>query len=192
MDVGIRKKHQKHILTKAPIIRLMPNAVTHILIPIILIDLIRDYKLKNKRILTNKHILLCGIGGILPDMDVAFGLVMTILTGSSPMAFHRTYTHSLFAPLLLLIITAILHYKNKKEPFKISLMITIGYIIHLFLDAILIDSIMPFYPLSTAKWGLNIITGDEFGTTLMLGLDTVILLAWLIHEQIKHKIIDYI
>ncbi len=170
----------------------MPNAVTHILIPIILIDLIRDYKLKNKRVLTNKHILLCGIGGILPDLDVALGLVMTALTGSSPMAFHRTLTHSIFIPLTLLAITAILHYKKKKEPFKISLMITIGYIIHLLLDFLLIDSIMLFYPLSTAKWGLNLITGDDFGTTLMLALDTVILLAWLIHEQVKHKIIDYI
>jgi len=115
-----------------------------------------------------------------------------MVNGSSPMIFHRTITHSLFIPLALTI-TAIAAWKlNRKELSKIIIMITFGYASHLVLDFLLIESIMPFYPLSTEKFGLNIIKGDDFGTTLMLALDTVILLAWLIHEQIKHRITDYI
>ncbi len=170
----------------------MPNAATHILIPIILADIVRDYRMKDKKYFTNKHILLCGIGGILPDLDVAVGLVMSLFTGSSPMIFHRTITHSIFIPLILLVMTAVLKHLGKKEAYKAGIMITAGYVIHLMLDFLLIDYIMPFYPFSTVKMGLNIIKADSFGTTLMLGLDTVILLAWLIHEQIKHRIIDYI
>lgn len=170
----------------------MPNAATHILIPIILIDLIRDYILKDKKSITMNHLLLAGIGGILPDIDVAFGLVMTMLNGSSPMIFHRTITHSILIPLALSIAALAAYKLNKKDAYKIILMITIGYVSHLLLDFLLIESIMPFYPLSTEKFGLNIIKGDNFGTTLMLALDTVILLAWLIHEQIKHRITDYI
>lgn len=170
----------------------MPNAATHILIPIIIIDLIRDYVLKDKESITTNHLLIVGIAGILPDIDVAFGLIMTMLNGSSPMIFHRTITHSLFIPLALAIATVAAYKLNKKEAGKITLMITIGYASHLLLDFLLIESIMPFYPLSTEKFGLNIIRGDDFGTTTMLALDTVILLAWLIHEQIKHRITDYI
>lgn len=170
----------------------MPNAVTHILIPIIVMDLLRDYKLKDKKSISTNHILLCGIGGILPDIDVAFGLVMTALNGTSPWIFHRTITHSLFIPLLFLMIATTYNHFKKEKTSKIFLMIAFGYLIHLILDFLLMGSLMPFYPLSTAKMGLNIISGDTVGTTLMMALDTVILLGWLIHEQIKHRISDYI
>ena len=170
----------------------MPNAATHILIPIIIMDLIRDYKLKDKKIITTNHLLLCGIGGILPDIDVAFGLLMTMINGASPWIFHRTITHTLFIPLLLLVIATTYNYFNKEKTSKIFLMISFGYLMHIILDFLLIETIMPFYPISTAKIGLNIISGNDIGITLMMALDTVILLVWLIHEQIKHRISDYI
>lgn len=169
----------------------MPNAVTHILIPIILVDLIRDYRLKDKNYITTNHLLIAGIAGMLPDIDVAFGLVLTFINGSSPMIFHRLITHSLLIPALLLIMAMTAHYTKRLETYKILLMLTIGITIHLILDFLLIGSIMPLYPFSTKEIGLNLTTGNTAGV-LMLALDTIILLAWLIHEQLKHRIIDYI
>lgn len=169
----------------------MPNAVTHILIPIILVDLIRDYKLKDKNYLTTNHLLIAGIAGMLPDIDVAFGLLLTFINDSSPMIFHRLITHSLIIPALLLIATIVAHYMKRHDTYKVTLMITIGYTIHLILDFLLIGTLMPFYPFSTIEIGLNITTGQTAGV-LMLALDTIILLAWLIHEQLRHRIIDYI
>ena len=48
----------------------MPLAVTHILVPIILMDLLRDHILKRNKIITNKNVLLAGLGGLFPDIDL--------------------------------------------------------------------------------------------------------------------------
>lgn len=170
----------------------MPNAAAHILIPMILMSLIRKYRLKDKMSITNRHILFCGIGGILPDIDVLAGLIMSLVNGSSPMMYHRMATHSIIIPVLLSVVVFALYTQKKKELGKIFLMVTIGYSIHLMLDFALIGKVMLFYPLSATKFGLNIIQGNEIGKTLMMGLDTLLLLVWFIHMHIKDKIKDYV
>lgn len=49
----------------------MPLAVTHVLLTIILVDLFRDYIMKNhKKYLTLHTIMIAGIAGLLPDIDI--------------------------------------------------------------------------------------------------------------------------
>ena len=75
----------------------MPLAVTHILIPIILIDLFRDHILKKKGVITNKHVLLAGLAGLFPDIDLP---ICYLLMGG--VNVHRLYTHNIWLPILFL------------------------------------------------------------------------------------------
>jgi hypothetical protein len=72
----------------------MPFAVTHILTPMILLDFLRDnvFKIK-KQLLSNNYILLAGLSGLLPDIDMLsplFGLPN----------LHGAITHSILFPLV--------------------------------------------------------------------------------------------
>jgi len=52
----------------------MPQAVTHILVPILLVAIFRDFylKKKSKRHFPLHYVFLAGIGGILLDIDIIF------------------------------------------------------------------------------------------------------------------------
>lgn len=85
---------------------------------------------------------------ILPDLDEYSS---TISKKLRPLAFvtkllfkHRGIFHSIFIPILL---SSILFSINK----IISLAILTGYISHLFLDALTIKGITPFFPISDKK-----------------------------------------
>jgi len=49
----------------------MPQAVTHILAPILLVSIFRDFCLrkKDKKHFSLHYVLIAGLGGILPDID---------------------------------------------------------------------------------------------------------------------------
>lgn len=167
----------------------MPNAVAHILIPIILLDLYRDYIAKKKFQL--KYIMLAGVGGILPDIDVVVYWILHALFGVTLSEVHRTFSHTLFAPAALLIIAAVT-YKFSKEIFWAINAINFGYITHLILDFALSGTIMPLYPLSTARYGLNLIPQTELGSTIIVGIDAILLTIWLIYDFSKHNIKEFI
>ena len=40
--------------------------------------------------------------------------------------------------------------------------------------------------------GLGLIPNNELGQNIIVGLDAVLLIIWLVHEQVEHKIRDYI
>ena len=52
----------------------MPYAVTHVLVAIILAEIIRDYIVKDKKKFPLHYILIAGIAGLLPDVDVVFDI----------------------------------------------------------------------------------------------------------------------
>ena len=62
---------------------------------------------------------------------------------------------------------------------------------HLTLDGFLSGSIRPFYPFSEFVFNLNLI-GDSFQGTLFTGIDAILLVIWLVHEELNHRISDYI
>ncbi len=167
----------------------MPNAVAHILTPILILAIYRDYIAKKKFPL--KYILLAGIGGILPDIDVVIYWILNAFT-SVPLTYvHRAFSHTLLVPAALLIIAAIA-YKLSKTAFWTTIALTFGYVIHLTLDFLLTGTVKLFYPISSTAYGLELIPKTELGSTIVLGIDAILLTVWLIYDFSKHNIKDFI
>ena len=57
----------------------MPQSVTHVLISIILLSLFRDYCVKNKKTFPLHYVLIGGLAGLLPDLDVALFMFLDFL-----------------------------------------------------------------------------------------------------------------
>ncbi len=176
----------------------MPLAVTHIIIAIILADLYRDYivQKKDRKNFTLHTVMIAGIAGLLPDIDVPLEMVFRIFGAAPPEIFqHGGITHTPFFGLIFLIPA---FYFISKKNHKVALyfyMITFGILLHLFLDFILgggrWEGIMLFWPISDMAFKIHIIKDFNIGN-LPAALDALILLAWLYHEEAKHKIKDFI
>ncbi|MAG52476.1 MAG: hypothetical protein CMH62_00765 [Nanoarchaeota archaeon] len=170
----------------------MPLAVTHVLIPLILADIYRDHIAKKK---FNLHyVVIAGIAGLLPDIDVGVFWLVSIFRDVGLNEIHRTFTHSLVFPAIFLVLAFLfrnIEWKNLKLKY-VFLAITFGVLIHLILDGILSGTIMPFYPFSFISFGVNLVPHDKFGGTFFTGLDAILLVVWLVHEELNHKISDYI
>lgn len=162
----------------------MPYAVTHVLIALIVADLISHY---TKYKLKLYHILICGIAGLIPDLDVIVYWFLYFVAGISWDEVHRLFSHTLLLPAAFFI----LRYVFKKARIIFN-MLALGTFIHLVLDFTLSGFIRPFYPLSKLTLGLNIISKSEFGISILLSLDAIILVLWLWHEVKKHEIKDFI
>ncbi|MBI5872247.1 metal-dependent hydrolase [archaeon] len=168
----------------------MPLAVTHMLFAIVVADIIRDYILKDKRRFSLLFVLIAGIGGLLPDLDIAVFWIISLFKQVALSEVHRIYTHTLFLPIAFFILCLL--FRKKRFLKMLFLMLALGSFIHLFLDGILSGLIAPLFPFSSWQLGLNLVPWEMFGGTFYGGLDALILTAWLIHEYLKHNIKDYI
>lgn len=168
----------------------MPQAVVHVLFTIIAIDLFRDYIIKDKKKIPLSFVFIGGIAGLLPDADIPIYWLLNNFLGIQVEWFHRTITHSLFFPLMFFIIAMIFLMINKRYSILFAI-ITFGVSFHIFLDYAFAGYIMPFYPLSTTTYGLDILTKTGL-IAIMPGLDAIVLLLWLWHEEVTHKISDFI
>jgi len=164
----------------------MPFAVTHILVPIIFVDLIRDHFLKiKKQFLPNRYILLAGISGLLPDIDM-----LPVLFGMPNL--HGTITHSIVFPIVFLVGFLISYYFKKRRTHKIFLMLFIGFSIHIILDGIFSDHITLFFPFVFDRYGLNLIGPLGSWFDLYAAMDAILLFLWFIHEELEHNISEYL
>ena len=164
----------------------MALAVTHILIVIVLLDLFRHYVFKKEKF-PRYLLVIGGIAGLLPDIDIPLGWVFSLLTGST-VNFHGTFTHSIFFPVIFLIVGVFLHYKKKMKWAKICYVISAGLIMHTSLDCL-------FGGYKTFLWPLAVNTGfcPQWGlSNYAQSIDAIILVAWLVHEEIHNRIRDYI
>ncbi|HLG23995.1 MAG TPA: metal-dependent hydrolase [Candidatus Nanoarchaeia archaeon] len=168
----------------------MPKAVVHILFTIIALDLFRDHVLKNKRSLPLHYVFIGGIAGLLPDIDVPLFWLLNGFLGLDVPFFHRMFTHTISFGLIFAILSLVF-YDLSKNASKILAIVSFGVFFHIFLDWFFIGTIMPFYPFSTAQLGLDIFGRLEL-PLLMDGLEAVVLLWWLWHEEKTHKISDFI
>ncbi|MDP7180677.1 MAG: metal-dependent hydrolase [Candidatus Woesearchaeota archaeon] len=168
----------------------MPQAVVHVLFTIIVIDLFRDYVIKNKRSIPLLFVFIGGVAGLLPDADIPVYWLFKNILGIQVEWFHRTITHSLFFPLMFLAI-ALIFLSVSKKYFILFAIISFGTGFHIFLDYVFSGYIMPFYPFSTATYGLDLFTKTGF-VAIANGVDAIVLLLWLWHEEVRHKISDFI
>lgn len=167
----------------------MPQAVVHVLFTIIAIDLFRDHILKDKHKLPLHYVFIGGVAGLLPDIDVPLFWLLQLIGINVPF-FHRAFTHTFLFILVFLFISLIYFDLNKKVS-KLFAVITFGVAFHVILDWIFAGSITPFYPFSDASYGLNLI--GRFNLPLLSeGIEAIVLLLWLWHEEKTHKISDFI
>ena len=168
----------------------MPQAVVHVLFTIIALDLFRDHFLKNKRNMPLHYVFIGGIAGLLPDIDVPLFWVLNNFLGIDIPWFHRIFTHTFLFIFIFLIISLIYFDFNRKAS-KIFAVITFGVTFHIFLDWLLVGGLAPFYPFSDAVYGMNLV--GKLGLPLAAeGLEAIVLLWWLWHEEKTHKISDFI
>jgi len=175
----------------------MGYAVTHVILAIVLIDLYRDYLAKKK--FSTWFVLIGGIAGLLPDLDVPLQWLATAVVGEA-IVLHRIVTHSLFfvGVFLLLAIPFYLHRELEMNFFKwkipfefVAIFFTVvafGWFAHIALDCALAgDFNLTWFP----GYSLGFCP-HPFSNDALLGIDAIILLLWLIHEEWAKKIKDYI
>lgn len=182
----------------------MPQAVTHILIPIILLSLFRDifFQGKQREKFPLHYVLIGGLAGILPDLDIAIYYIFSFF-GFTMKEMHRTFSHSIFFPLIFLVLGILFHLfkiRNKElgkhhlKIYVIFYVLTLGIIIHLILDAFLVGTILPLYPFSNFSFGLNLISylPLNWQSSIIPVIDAGLLILWLIYLEVKHKVSDFI
>ncbi len=180
----------------------MPHAVTHFLIPAIIIDLFRDFYLRKRDRLTFPlhYVLIGGLAGLLPDLDIALYYLLSFF-GFTIQQVHRTFSHNIFVPLGFLILGFIfLKIKNPflgKHRLKLSTIFFVasfGVLIHLILDATLGGPVVLFYPFSEFTIQLDLLQNlpKTFQSTIIPVIDAVLLVLWMIYLEVRHKISDFI
>ena len=178
----------------------MPHAVTHVLIVLILLELFRDYYIKNKQSFPLHYVLIGGIAGLLPDLDVALYYMLSFF-GFTYFEVHRVFLHNIFLPIIFVAL-AIPFWKFKSKELgvrhlklkNIFLVIAFGSFVHLLLDVLVAGTILPLYPFSGLSVGMNIIELAPLAwrETILPSIDAVLLVLWLIHLEIRHKISSFI
>ena len=184
----------------------MPYAVAHILVPIILVALFRDFYLKSRdrKEFPLHYVLLAGLGGVLPDIDLPISVVLNFL-GFASWNVHKTFTNSLLFPVIFLLLFLVLLPVHKKaricnltrHKLKLSiifLIVAIGSLIHIFLDALVGGQAFFFYPFSIHDYGLYLTEylPKELQALSLPLLDGIFLVIWIAYLEVKHKISDFI
>jgi len=169
----------------------MPFAVTHVLAAIILVGLYRDYVTKHKKYFTLHTVFIAGFAGLLPDIDLPLNKVLNFF-GTE--ILHRSITHTPLFALIFLIPGFILWYYGKHKVAVYFFVTTFGIFTHLMLDYMFVvdnaGGILFFYPFSTVAYGLNLL--QNVNSYMFAAIDAVVLLLWLWHEEVRHKISDFI
>lgn len=167
-----------------------PYAVTHILVPILLVAIFRDFYLKKEERahFPLHYVLIAGLGGVLPDIDIPISFILKYM-GIQNWNIHQAFTHSLalpFAFFVLFLIFSIFGSEAKvcnltRHRLRLNiifLMLGIGALIHIALDAS-----FPYF---------LVIFPTEIRNLIPPTLDGILLVIWIIYLELKHKISDFI
>lgn len=178
----------------------MPQAVTHFLVAAIVVNLIRDYLVKDKKSFPLHLVLIGGLAGLLPDFDIAVFWVMGFF-GFVSSEVHRTLSHTIWVPLLFFILSFVF-WKNKSRSISkyrltwsnVFFVLGVGCFIHILLDGIVVGSVIPFYPFIGLVVGLNLAgyLPLHIQSALTPSLDALLLMLWMIYIELKHKISNFI
>ena len=124
--------------------------------------------------------LMGALGGLIPDLDVLFFV-------------HHLFTHTLLA-VVILVVFMVVNMILLPEAYKYSILISVGFLFHLFLDFI-DNSILPFSPFNqSVEWGLNLFAFVEkngFGVFVLAYFFTYYDLAIIITTAIAISLFIY-
>ncbi len=178
----------------------MALAVTHVLITIVLLDLMRHYIFK-KKTFPRYLIVVGGIAGLAPDFDIVITWFYNFFTNTTD-SLHGLFSHSLTFVLLFAILGLLLKYghldalfkKHKKQTkkqtdkwSKIMFVIAFGWFMHIFLDCM-------FGGYKTFLWPLEIATTfcPQFGISHhAASVDAILLVLWIVHEEMHGYVKDW-
>ncbi len=165
----------------------MAYAVTHILIVIVILDLLRHYVFGKKKF-PRYLLIIGGIAGLAPDIDLPLSWLINLLTGTT-VELHRLFTHSLFLVVLFLVIGIIRQYQDDQKWANIFYVIAVGWFIHIVLDCFYGGGLLPsfFWPYRMLPTFCP--TWDIY--PLAESIDAILLVLWLVHEEVHHYIKDY-
>ena len=169
----------------------MPKAVVHVLFAIILLDLIRNYLIKDKKNMPLHYVFLGGVAGLLPDADVPVFWFVRHVLGIQVEWFHRHFTHTIFFPLVFLFVAlAVMLWSKDKKHWTLFAVLAFGVSLHLLLDGIFTGGLPLFYPFSALEYGFAL--GGPFAWEAFFeGFDAVVLLVWLWDLDRRHKLRDF-
>ena len=176
----------------------MPYAVAHFLIPVILLELFRDFFIKDKKSFPIYYIVIGGIAGLIPDLDIAIFYLLSFTNFSfNFFDVHRVFLHNLFLPLLFILL-ALIFYNFKSETLgnrhlklkNIFLILAFGTFVHLLLDFLVWGQILPFYPINYYSIGLNLyeIFPISWQGSIIQTVDAILLVLWISYLAITHKV----
>ena len=160
----------------------MANPVTHILVPMFIIETYRRYF--SKKGFSRWWVFIAGLMGALPDLDIGYNWIMGQVLEEG---YHRGVSHSLIIPIITLIVGIVLYllYSNdtlKNKGFRTSYILlfvaTVSFTTHTLLDGIA-GLTTWFYP-----FGYEIILKNMLSTKLRVCiLDGALLLAWILYDE---------
>jgi membrane-bound metal-dependent hydrolase YbcI (DUF457 family) len=162
----------------------MALAVTHVILTIFVLDMIRHHVF-NEKSFPRYLLLVGGIAGLLPDVDILVGWFYGIVYQTN-VSFHGGITHTLVIPILVLAAAIALHKSENMKWAKIFYVIYFGLFFHMLLDCSFGNPIALLWPaLSTSFCPLSPLLNYT------AEIDAIILLLWLLHEELHKKIKDY-
>ena len=160
----------------------MANPVTHIIVPMLIVETFRRYVFKEK--FSKWYVFFAGFMGAVADFDLLYTLIKT---GGFSSLYHREITHSLFIPIALTLLglglyllysRKILTYHGWKITYWLLFLASIGLVTHTLLDGI--DAFQQwFYPLSWEA-GMPELIHDKFRAAI---LDGALMLVWLLYDE---------
>jgi len=178
----------------------MPQAVTHVLIPIILLSLFREYFVKNKKSFPLHYVFIGGLAGLIPDIDIGVYYVLSFW-GFAFNEIHRTFSHTIYLVLIFLLLGFLTYnFKNKtlgNHHLKLStifFVIGFGVFIHLLLDGLFHENLFLFYPFWNYDFGLNLIRffPRAWQETIVPVIDGILFVSWLTYMKLKNNFKDFI
>jgi membrane-bound metal-dependent hydrolase YbcI (DUF457 family) len=178
----------------------MPQVVFHIVFAMLVAEFIREYIVKNKKKFPIHYVFIAGIAGILPDLDIAAFYILYFF-GFTISEVHRTFTHTLFIPLFFILLAFVSWMFNSRDHAReigkrhmtfhnIFLMIALGWLTHLVLDAVIAGVVRPFYPFWDFAVGLNFLNylPEALRGLFIPSLDAAIFILWLCWMEYRHKL----
>ncbi len=164
----------------------MAYAVTHVLVPIIILDVLRHYVFGLKKF-PRYLIVVGGIAGLLPDIDIILGWIYNWFIPAN-VDVHGMFSHSLFFPIVFIFIAIYFEYIHNTKWRNILYVTAFGWFMHILLDWLYGEYKAIFWPFLTAdptlfpSWNLWIYSAH---------IDAIILVLWLVHEELHGYVKDY-
>ncbi|MBW2964062.1 metal-dependent hydrolase [Candidatus Woesearchaeota archaeon] len=160
----------------------MANPVTHILVPMLIVEAYRRYFAKKR--FSKWYVFIAGLLGGAPDFDLFISL---FANGWTDTTMHRTFTHTLLIPIALLLSAGAIILLRRKKLLRskgwntarmLLIMAAIGFASHTFLDGIE-GFTQWFFPLSISIHLPNLL-GHRFVLEIV---DGALLFIWILFDE---------